>query len=148
MKSIYAKGRDNARTPMQWNDSEFGGFTTSSPWIKINSNYTKINANEQLSREDSVFGYYKELINLRKRLDIICFGDYELLLPEHNQIFAYQRSYKNEHLKVVCNFTGETAAYDVAQDKDYEMLLCNYSNEIDSNSLKPFEARVYWISSK
>lgn len=150
MKSIYAKGRDNARTPMQWDDSYQAGFSTGTPWIKVNPNYTFINAKEQLNRENSVFQYYKTLVKLRKQLDVICFGDYRLLLPEHEKIFAYMRSYKEEKLLVVCNFTEDVVSGDwyqeinpLIEDFQFELKIANYSKDMQPEILRPYEARVY-----
>lgn len=143
MKSIYAKGRDNARTPMQWNETAHGGFTTGEPWIKVNPNYVDINAKEQLGRANSVFCYYQKLIAFRKEYDVICFGEYELLLEEHQQIFAYRRYNETETIKVVCNFTGEEAIYDSSEDGAYEMLLTNYDEVNTVGNLRPYEARVF-----
>ncbi|MDF2611908.1 MAG: glucohydrolase, partial [Lachnospiraceae bacterium] len=109
MNSIYAKGRDNARTPMHWNASVNAGFSSGKPWIKINPNHVHINAEEQLERADSVFNYYRRLIELRKQYDVICYGDYELLVPENKQIFAYTRTYEDKKIRVICNFTQEPA---------------------------------------
>jgi glucan 1,6-alpha-glucosidase len=143
MESIYVKGRDNARTPMQWDASEYAGFSSELPWIKENANYRQINAKEQLSREDSVFHYYKKLIELRKKHEIIRFGNYELLLAEHEQIFAYTRSYGNQSLLVICNFTGEATECSLKKEEKYQLLLSNYQTEMEGNLLRPYEANVY-----
>lgn len=107
MKSIYIKGRDNARTPMQWNDEKHGGFTTGDPWISANPNYKDINADAAVGNEDSVFYYYKKLIQLRKTHDIITTGSYQLLLENDPSIYAYIRQNGLEKLLVVCNVSGE-----------------------------------------
>lgn len=143
MASIYAKGRDNARTPMQWSTASHAGFSAAEPWIKINPNYPQINAQEQMVREDSIFNYYKKLIALRKQHEVIRFGNYELLYPEHGQIFAYRRTYGKETLLVVCNFTGDEA---LLKEKDLDaskLILCNYNEITKSNHLRPYEARMY-----
>lgn len=149
MQSIYAKGRDNARTPMQWNASPNGGFTTGTPWIRVNPNYTEINVEEQQHRSSSVLNYYKALIRLRKQLKSICHGDYELLLPEHRQLFAYARCSEEEKVIVICNFTASEIdddwyckVFPEETEVEYELLLSNY--EKGSMELKPYEARVYW----
>ena len=100
------KSRDNARTPMQWNSGKNAGFSDSSPWIKINPNYGEINAEEQTGRNDSVFSYYKRLIELRKEMEIITSGSYGLLLEDDKDLFVYTRSFEHEKLLVACNFTG------------------------------------------
>lgn len=147
MESIFAKGRDNARTPMQWDTSEYAGFSKKEPWIKVNPNYPMINAKEQISRESSVYNYYIELIALRKKHKVIRFGSYKLLLPKHDKLFAYQRSYEDILLTVICNLTRDYV--DATKDliKNYQLLLCNYSEIKDEIRLRPYEARVY-INSK
>lgn len=144
---ISYKGRDNARTPMQWDDSPQAGFTTGTPWIVVNPNYTEINAKEQMGRESSVFHYYKKMISLRKEYDIIVYGDYELLLPESEELYVYMRSYGSERLLVVCNFTEEEQTYEVPEmfeEKRGQVLLSNYGREAaDSNmTLAPYESIV------
>ena len=99
--------RDNARTPMQWDDSANAGFTTGTPWIKVNSNYKTVNAKQQTTDPDSVFSYYKELIRLRHENDIIVYGEYELLEPQNEELFIYTRTWNNEQLMVLCNFTDK-----------------------------------------
>ena len=89
MNYIHHVSRDNARTPMQWDDSANGGFTTGIPWIKINPNYKSINAKDQVNNSESVFNYYKRLIQLRKEHEIIVYGEYESLLPDSEEIYAF-----------------------------------------------------------
>src|SRR5699024_1835448 len=113
MNAIYVKSRDNARTPMQWDTSEHAGFTEGSPWIKVNPNFQEINVEKELSNEYSIFYYYKRMIELRKQLPIIVYGSYELLLPESEDVFAYTRTYKDEKLLVVSNFTENTISFEV-----------------------------------
>ncbi len=144
---ISYKGRDNARTPMQWDDSENGGFTTGTPWIAVNPNYKEINVKEQMAREDSVFHYYQKLIALRKQYDIIVHGDYELLLPESEEIYSYIRTYKEQTLLVICNFTDKKVAYELIKqlkDRNGEMLICNYDRNKIQNvmELAPYECMV------
>ena len=144
---ISYKGRDNARTPMQWDDSENGGFTTGTPWIAVNPNYKEINAKEQMAREDSVFHYYQKLIALRKQYDIIVHGDYELLLPDSEEIYSYIRTYKEQTLLVICNFTDKKVTYELIKqlkDRNGEMLICNYDRNKIQNvmELAPYECMV------
>ena len=96
MESIYAKGRDNARTPMQWSTGKNAGFTEGTPWIGVNPNYKEINAEEELKNPDSVFHYYKKLIALRKEYEILTEGSFRLLLAEDENIFAYEREYNGK----------------------------------------------------
>ncbi|MCZ4151174.1 glucohydrolase, partial [Escherichia coli] len=106
MESIYTKGRDNARTPMQWDASDNAGFTQGEPRIKVNPNYKNIHAVDNLNNPESIFHYYRKLIQLRKDHDVIVYGDYELIFPDHQDVFAYTRSLNGTKILVVCNFQG------------------------------------------
>ena len=138
--------RDNARTPMQWDDSANAGFTTGTPWIKVNSNYKTVNAKQQTTDPDSVFSYYKELIRLRHENDIIVYGEYKLLEPQNEELFIYTRSWNNEQLMVLCNFTEKDivipAAVTAQIPADAQILISNYVGNLES-VLRPYEARVY-----
>ena len=145
MKYLNYKSRDNARTPMQWSDEENGGFTKRSPWIKINPNYTMINAKEQMERADSVFHYYQKLILLRKKEPIIVYGTFELLMPEDEDIFMYTRSYGEERLLVVCNFSEKVRNVEIPEDfLEGGILIGNYGEtEISREmTLRLYEAVV------
>lgn len=140
MASIYARGRDNARTPMQWTDSENAGFTTGTPWMPLNPNYHEINAEQALADPDSVFHYYRRLIHLRKTTPVIRHGDFTLLDADNEKVFSYVRRDDEHELLVVCNFTGETLAYPVpAEFGEAEMMLYNDDCHHDG-TLKPYEA--------
>ena len=139
-------GRDNARTPMQWDTSENGGFTTGTPWLKVNSNYKKINAAAQVNDPDSVFAYYKKLIQLRHTNDVMVDGVYDLLIPEHPQIYAYTRTLGDKQLLVLCNDSDTNAAIPAElQEKIHaakNILIQNYK-DTDESTLRPYEAVVY-----
>ena len=140
---IAHKSRDNARTPMQWDASENAGFTTGTPWIAVNPNYKKINVEDQLKREDSVFNYYKKLIRLRKENEIIVYGNYELLLPEDENIFAYVRSLDGKKLLTVCNFSKSEQKFDFQGYENAKVLISNYNRDAGEDGiLKPYEATV------
>lgn len=140
---IAHKSRDNARTPMQWDASENAGFTTGTPWIALNPNYKKINVADQLKREDSVFHYYQKLIRLRKENEIIVYGNYELLLPEDENIFAYTRTLDNKKLLVVCNFSKSEQKFDFSGYENAKVLISNYNRDAGEDGiLKPYEATV------
>ena len=140
---IAHKSRDNARTPMQWDASENAGFTTGKPWIAVNPNYKKINVADQLKREDSVFHYYQKLIRLRKENEIIVYGNYELLLPEDENIFAYTRTLDNQKLLVVCNFSKSEQKFDFSGYENAKVLISNYNRDAGEDGiLKPYEATV------
>ncbi|CAI6087289.1 glycoside hydrolase family 13 protein [Cohnella sp. JJ-181] len=145
MASIHAKGRDNARTPMQWDASPQAGFTSGEPWIRVNPNYSEINAAEQLKDPDSIFSYYRRLIALRKDRKAIVYGDYELLLPEHRDVFAYTRRLDGDTILVLCNFYGAHVSFDLpgTLTGDRQLLIANYADEPPRGTLRPYEARMY-----
>lgn len=142
LRSIYAKGRDNARTPMQWNGQENAGFTTGTPWLPVNPNYTSINAEAALADPDSVFWYYKKLIALRKEYPVFVEGDFTLLEEEHPQLFVYRRSTKNEQILVVCNFSGTDVSWSLPGEwTTAEVLISNYPDRVQK-TLRPWEATI------
>ncbi|MCM3585920.1 alpha-glucosidase [Mesobacillus maritimus] len=152
MASIYAKGRDNSRTPMQWNREKNGGFTTGTPWMKVNPNYVDINAEEALNDENSVYYYYQKLIQLRKTHEVILHGDYELLHEEHPDLFVYKRILNEETLLVICNFAELEVFFDCPvelKNRNSELLITNYeSKNTDLSStmnLAPYEAKVFLV---
>ena len=143
MASIHARSRDNARTPIQWTAGENAGFTTGTPWMPVNPNYTEINAEAALADPNSIFHYYKKLIQLRKTYDVFRSGAFTLLCPEDEKIFAYTRDTEEEHILVVCNFTDETLTYDVPSNFwETEMLINNYVEE--SPKLRPYESVILY----
>lgn len=145
MNSIYAKGRDNARTPMQWDDTENAGFTTGTPWIKVNDNYKTINAKSQVNDPDSIFNCYRKLVSFRKEYPVLVDGSFKLLLAEDENIFAYERKNADETLLVVCNFYGNTVKMPLTEEtEDMELLISNYKETEDSSVLRPYEARMYY----
>ena len=143
MASIHARSRDNASTPIQWTAGENAGFTTGTPWMPVNPNYTEINAETALADPNSIFHYYKKLIQLRKTYDVFRSGAFTLLCPEDEKIFAYTRDTEEEHILVVCNFTDETLTYDVPSNFwETEMLINNYVEE--SPKLRPYESVILY----
>ena len=148
MESIWARGRDNARTPMQWSDEENAGFTSGIPWLPVNENYREIHAKKALEDPDSIFYYYQKLIRLRKQYDVFRDGNFELLCPLDEQIFAYTRETEDAHMLVVCNFTGERIPFSQPLAfADSELLIANYPDV--SGELRPYEAYIrYYEKSK
>ncbi|MGM0837498.1 MAG: glycoside hydrolase family 13 protein [Bacillota bacterium] len=153
MKSIHEKSRDNARTPMQWSAEENAGFTKGTPWINVNPNYQKINAENELSNPDSIFYYYQELIHLRKQNEIIVYGNYQLILKDHPEIYAYVRTYQDKKLLVICNFYENNPVFELPRDIHFmtkQLLASNYETEeqtdISRFTLQPYEARVYLMN--
>lgn len=146
MACIHRRSRDNARTPMQWSAAPNAGFTTGTPWIGVNPNYRTINVEAQENDPDSVLCFYRRLIALRRELPIITEGDYALLLADHPQIFAYQRSWQGQRLYVICSFSAQT--FDAPEILPYcggRLLLCNYAPDGDTQTLRPYEARAYLV---
>lgn len=145
MESIYAKGRDNARTPMQWDTSDNAGFTRGEPWIKVNPNYKHIHAEQSLNNPESIFHYYRKLIQLRKDHEVIVYGDYELIFPENPDVFAYTRTLNGTTILVVCNFEGDTTELSLQEHltKSNQLLISNYAGELSEGILRPYEARMY-----
>ncbi|MBM7702464.1 alpha,alpha-phosphotrehalase [Metabacillus iocasae] len=150
---LKSKSRDNSRTPVQWDDSENAGFTKGTPWIYPAANYKQINVENALNDKNSVFYHYQQLIKLRKQYDIITDGDYELLLADHQDIFAYVRNGESEKLLVVNNFYGKETTFELPSEVDVEgysseVLLSNYddsSNDVKRVTLRPYESIVYYL---
>ena len=152
LELLRLKSRDNARTPMQWDDSEKAGFTEGTPWISVNPNHREINAKACLEDENSVFYYYQKLIKLRHEMPIITDGVYELLDADNEQVYTYLRRGKNETLVVLANFTEKTIMYrlgDEWKEKEGRLLLSNYETAPETFSgeitLEPYGAYVYHI---
>ena len=145
MDSVYAKSRDNARTPMQWNDGENAGFTDGEPWIRVNPNYQKINAAAQMAEEDSIWKCYQKLIRLRKEYPVFAEGEFGMLLEEDENIFAYTRTDACSQLLVICNFYGSTVEVDLEElESAGELLIGNYKDRKQRRVLGPYEGRMYW----
>ncbi len=167
---LHAKSRDNARTPVQWDDSLQAGFTSGTPWIKVNPNCREINVRQALADPDSIFYYYQKLIRLRKQHPVMVYGEYNLILEDHPQIYAFTRTLEGDCLLVMLNFSRETPLFrlpdeislgsfpdvDGAQPSshpgrktfyDKELLISNYevdpAADIRQVILRPYEARLY-----
>lgn len=151
MKTIWATSRDNSRTPMQWDESINAGFTSGRPWIGVNPNHTEINVAQQEQDPNSVLGFYKKMISLKKENPIFTYGTYDLILEDHKQIFAYTRTLDNEKVLVICNLTDSKVVYEYKnlELKYSGLLLSNHSVEQHENCttiiLKPYETRTYRI---
>jgi len=133
--------RDNSRTPMQWDDTPNAGFTTGTPWLKVNENYHQINAARQLHDPDSVFSYYKALIALRHSHPVIVYGTFEPLLEEDPSVYAYRRHLDGETLTVICNFTEDKVPCDLLKEDNGRELLSNYKTH-RNGLLQPYEAII------
>lgn len=152
MEIIWATSRDNSRTPMQWSDDHEAGFTTGTPWMKVNPNYKDINVKKQLEDEHSILSFYKRMIQLKKNNDVFTYGKYELLLEEDPQIYVYTRESENDKVVVLSNLKGEAATFaiDGLELKYDQLLLANYVMDSHDNmngfTIKPFETRVYRLT--
>lgn len=141
-RGIKAKGRDNARTPMQWSAGENAGFTTGEPWIMLNPNYTEINAETEESDPDSVLNYYRALIALRNSTPALLYGDWRELLPESCQVVAYTRGLDGEEYAVLCNLSRESAPLPCRLGEFGEPVLSNMPADPAADTLRPYEAQV------
>jgi oligo-1,6-glucosidase len=156
LKVIHAKSRDNARTPMQWSAGPQAGFTSGKPWLKVNPNYPAINVEQALADPDSIFHYYQKLIRLRKTTPAVVYGAYDLILPEHPQIYAFTRTLGDERLLVALNFSPDPAVFDLPAhlaSAPAALLIANYPVDPAEGlpprfTLRPYEARVYGLKRK
>ncbi|MDF2877613.1 MAG: malL1 [Clostridia bacterium] len=152
LEGVHVNGRDNARTPMQWNANRHAGFTTGEPWLGVNPNYAVINVEEALKDKDSVFHYYKKLLELRKKHLIMAYGQYELLLKEDEQLYVYTKTLEEERWLVLLNFSNQKVLFERPRQLQLmrqELILSNYKVDekevLEKNILKPYEARIYRI---
>lgn len=153
LKDLQLLSRDNSRTPVQWDDSVNGGFSTGTPWINVNPNYTSINVEADLGRPDSVYQYYQKLISLRKQYEVMVYGDYKDLLEDHEELYVYTRSLNGTTWLVVLNHSDSENELRLDHDVlagENELILANYADvsvgeELTQLKLRPHEARVYQI---
>jgi alpha-glucosidase len=151
MEVVWKQGRDNSRTPMQWDATNMGGFTTAGQtWLGVNQNYKEINVTEQLKDPDSILHFYKSLIHLRKENPVFVYGTYELLLPNHPKLFVYTRTLGNQKALIICNFSEAETSFKVPNRFSHsvsELVMNNYV-VVDKAlpkrlTLRPYETRVY-----
>ena len=144
LASINAKGRDHARTPMQWRgDQAHAGFTAGQPWIPVNDNFTEINVAQNLAEKDSVFATYQQLIQYRKDHDIVVKGDFQLLYPDHPAVFAYKRQWQDDAFVVFANVSEEEQTVDVAELSLNDVIINNYDEVTVRDgqlTLEPYQA--------
>ncbi|ABM04120.1 dextran glucosidase [Psychromonas ingrahamii 37] len=146
MQGIHENGRDNARTPMQWDSSLNSGFSDGNPWLKLNPNYTEINVESALDDPDSIFYHYQKLVQLRKTHEVMVYGDYQPLFVEHKKVFSYQRQLGNEKVIVINNFTNEPLELTLPkplQGLKGQCLISNYAPRkqlSESLALAPYES--------
>ncbi|MBM7649500.1 alpha-glucosidase [Bacillus ectoiniformans] len=152
MEIIWQTGRDNSRTPMQWNDEPNGGFSTGTPWLKVNPNYKDINVEKAVKDPNSIYHYYKKLIQFRKENETLLYGAYDIMLENHPQIYAYTRTWEDDMILVLTNLSAEESVFEMPKYVKYasvEKLFGNYDDEKQSAlshmKLKPYEAAVYRV---
>lgn len=152
MAILQAKSRDNSRTPMQWDDTAYAGFSTTRPWIDVAKDYPEINAANALADPNSIFYFYQQLINLRKRYPIIAHGSFKMLLEDHPQLMVYVRHYEGQDLLVINNFYPQTASLTLDESlfagREAQLLISNYPDKISlasSMSIQPYASLVYLL---
>ena len=146
IESHKITGRDNGRTPFQWNNSENGGFTTGKPWLKVNPDYTKINAAAQETDENSVLNYFRRIVKFRRDNPVLIYGKYTLVDEENPNVYAYTRDLSDRKLLVLLNFTEKESA--IKTDLDFQnakVLLGNYPAPSVDGKLKPYEAVIFEV---
>ena len=144
---VNYRSRDHSRTPMQWTDGDNAGFTDGDPWLKLNDNFTEINVEAARADANSVLAHYKELIDLRHEWDVLVYGDYELLLPEDEQFYAYTRTLGEESALIVLNWSAEPATFESPVPTDgAEPVAGNYADvppDPDGATFRPYEGVIY-----
>lgn len=150
MDIIWSSSRDNSRTPMQWSSEQNAGFSTAAPWIGINPNYVDINVENQLKDEQSIYHFYKKMIQLKKSQDVFTYGTYDLLLPDHEYVYAYSRTLGDEQVIVISNLGANTVSIEKMAERAFKfdnLLLANKDvqphEEMNSFEMAPFETRIY-----
>ncbi len=147
LDNIRYRARDNARTPMQWDETDNAGFTSGTPWLKINPNYKDINVREALADEDSILHYMRRLIQMRKNSEAAIYGDFKEYEPENTKLYIYERNFERQKLYVILNFTEESAEFHMPEEWKEDrtkLLISNYAAEpLKDRTMRPYEAAVY-----
>jgi glycosidase len=152
LQTIWRRSRDNGRTPMHWDINKNAGFSENKAWLNVNPNYKTINADNNLNDPNSVFHYYRRLIQLRKNHEVLRYGSYENLLPDDKNLWVYSRTLETDKIIVILNFTDQTVPLNLPSTVDIsnaELLIGNYPDEknqtIETDPLRAYEARVYQV---
>jgi oligo-1,6-glucosidase len=151
VKMANAGSRENSRTPVQWDDSEYAGFSTVEPWFNLNPNYTEINVAQAEADENSILNYYRKLLKFRKEHEVVIYGDFKQYYENSNDLFVYERTLDGEKVLVVCSFTDKSIHFKAPEGFDLadgELVLNNYTiNPVNRNSFvtRPYECRVYYF---
>jgi oligo-1,6-glucosidase len=148
LKRISEVGRDNARTPMQWSNDEYAGYSTVKPWLKVNANYEWLNVEANKKDDDSILNYYKKLLAIRKKESLVIDGNYIDLFPKHKEIYAYMRTGTKEKLLVVANYSAKNVKIDLSfVPEKYDILINNYP-VLDLNNIEPYQAFILKIKER
>ena len=150
LRLLNKKGRDNARTPMQWDDTDYAGFSDSEPWLPVNANHKSVNVEAALTETDSIFYTYQKLIRLRKENPIVVEGQFRLLLADHPQIFAYERILEGEKWIIVANFSEQNVSCRIMDEQvTGEKIIGNYPEDtyrLNDLELRPYETFAVKVS--
>jgi oligo-1,6-glucosidase len=147
MKTLNVLSRDNARTPFQWDSTEHAGFTSGIPWIQVNPNFTRINVATEETDPNSCLNYFRKMIGLRKENPVLIYGDYQLLFPDNEQVYAYTRTLGEQKMLVLLNFSEKDARVDLPSPLSLKKAIINNYETVDRNgsavSLNPYQAVIY-----
>lgn len=146
MDVINLLARDNARTPVQWDGTKNGGFTSGKPWMRVDDNYKEINVSSQLEDPQSILSFWKQMLKVRKTYkDLFIYGSFEVLDTENKKTFTYLKQGQNQTAYIVLNFTSEEVSFQPLIGGSFE-LICSNSKDIVEASLGPYEGRIYLVS--
>ena len=143
LKAVHRQSRDNARTPLQWDNSSFAGFSNTKPWLDVNENYNKINVELQQGNSDSILNYYREIIRIRKNYSTLIYGDFLDLEPSNEKLYIYKRWDKQKTFIIVLNFSDDKTQWDIHNFDSMRLVISNYKKPVYTKSVDPWEARVY-----
>ena len=143
LKAVHKQSRDNARTPLQWDNSRFAGFSNTKPWLDVNENYNKINVELQQDNSDSILNYYREIIRIRKKYSTLIYGDFLDLEPSNEKLYIYRRWDKQKTFIIVLNFSDDKTQWDIHDFDSMRLVISNYKKSVYTKSVDPWEARVY-----
>ena len=143
LKAVHRQSRDNARTPLQWDNSRFAGFSNTKPWLDVNENYNKINVELQQVNSDSILNYYREIIRIRKNYSTLIYGDFLDLEPSNEKLYIYKRWDKQKTFIMVLNFSDDKTQWDIHNFDSMRLVISNYKKSVYTKSFDPWEARVY-----
>ena len=143
LKAVHKQSRDNARTPLQWDNSRNAGFSSSKPWLDVNENYNKINVELQQGNPDSILNYYRKIIRIRKNNSTLIYGDFLDLEPSNEKLYIYKRWDKQKTFIIVLNFSDDMAQWDIHNFDSMRLVISNYKKSVYTKSVDPWEARVY-----